>query len=101
MISASSRDFVLNGETTTWRTKLKKAIIKADYLIVSVRPVDGVFGMDSYTDDQQHACRRYQQQHLLRARSAPLPTCRRTHTGAARRQKSQSAAPQSLARNGQ
>jgi hypothetical protein len=35
------------------------------------------------------------------ARSEPLPTCRRTHTGAARRQKSQSAAPQSLARNGQ
>jgi hypothetical protein len=32
---------------------------------------------------------------------ARLPTCRRTHTGAARCQKSQSAAPQSLARNGQ
>ena len=47
MISASSRAFVLNGETTTWRTKLRKAIIKADYLIVSVRPVDRVFGMDS------------------------------------------------------
>jgi hypothetical protein len=36
----------LNGETTTWRTKLRKAIIKADYPIVSGRPVDGVFGMD-------------------------------------------------------
>ena len=52
MISASSRAFVLNGETTTWRTKLRKVIIEADYLIVSVRPVDGVFGMDSRRHSQ-------------------------------------------------
>jgi len=47
------------------------------------------FGLCQCIDEQQHAGRRYQQQHLLQARSAPLPTRRLTHTGAARRQKSQ------------
>ena len=51
MISASSRAFVLSGETTTWRTRISNAIIAVQLMIASLRPVDGVFGIDSRSRD--------------------------------------------------